>query len=75
MGRVIAQEHAALWGGLVDLRSPGPRRVTPLLISCGRKFPAQTERIRLRFVKGGDTWLAWCANASPPATASARVAD
>ena len=31
------------------------RRLTPLLISCGRKSPLPMERIRLRFVTDGDT--------------------
>ena len=31
------------------------------LISCGRKSPLRMERIKLRFVKGGDTWAVWSA--------------
>ena len=36
------------------------------LISCGMKSPFQTERIRLRSDKGGDTSAVWCANLNPP---------
>ena len=48
---------------------PGTRRhrcTTLPLISCGAKSPLPMERIRLRFVKGGDTWAVWSASAHRP---------
>ena len=69
MGRVIAQEHAALWGGL-SIWIPEPHwiprlsRLTPLLSDCAKKSPIPTERIKSRFARSSDTWDVWCAKAT-----------
>ena len=54
------------WGGLMDLEPEAFGCSTMPLISCGRKSLLQTERIRLRSDKGGDTQAVWCANLDPP---------
>ena len=55
LGRVIAQEHPAFWGGLIDL-DPNPDTVADSVLNCVSRFWVPMEKINWRSAMDADTW-------------------